>query len=201
MKPHKKAFKQNEWNHYRIEAIGDTLKTWINGVPAAHLIDDATATGFIGLQVHGIGEKQNAGTEIRWKNIRILTDDLEKYSTDSPLQPVITKNGLTQHEEKDGWTMLWDGETTKGWRGAKLEHFPEAGWMMENGELTVLASGGGESEAGGDIVTENQYDNFEVKLEFKITEGRQQRNQVLREHRFEQRSRVIHRIGISDSGR
>ena len=35
-----KAFKQNEWNHYRIEAIGDTIKTWINDVPASYLIDD-----------------------------------------------------------------------------------------------------------------------------------------------------------------
>ena len=52
-----KAFKQNEWNHYRIEAIGDTLKTWINGVPAAYLIDDKTASGFIGLQVHNISKK------------------------------------------------------------------------------------------------------------------------------------------------
>lgn len=166
-----KAFKQNEWNHYRIEAIGDTIKTWINNVPAAYVIDDATASGFIGLQVHSIGEKQEAGTEIRWKNIRILTEDLKKYSTKSLLQPVITKNGLTEHEQNEGWAMLWDGETTTGWRGAKLDHFPESGWTIENGELTVLASGGGESEAGGDIVTETQYDNFELKLEFRITEG------------------------------
>ncbi len=166
-----KAFKQNEWNHYRIEAIGDTIKTWINNVPAAYVIDDATASGFIGLQVHSIGEKQEAGTEIRWKNIRILTEDLKKYSTKSLLQPVITKNRLTEHEQNEGWTMLWDGETTTGWRGAKLDHFPESGWTIENGELTVLASGGGESEAGGDIVTETQYDNFELKLEFRITEG------------------------------
>ncbi|SNZ00057.1 protein of unknown function [Flagellimonas pacifica] len=165
------AFKQNDWNHYRIEAIGDTIKTWINGVPAAYLIDDATASGFIGLQVHSINKKRKAGTEIRWKNVRILTENLEKYSTESPLQPVITKNHLTEHEESDGWKLLWDGETTNGWRGAKLAHFPENGWVVENGELTVLASGGGESEAGGDIVTQEQYDNFEVKLEFKITEG------------------------------
>ncbi|MEK6154841.1 DUF1080 domain-containing protein [Flavobacteriaceae bacterium 3-367] len=165
------AFKQNAWNHYRIEAIGDTLKTWINGVPAAYLIDDATATGFIGLQVHSISEDQKEGTEIKWRKLRILTQDLEKYSTPSPLEPVVTKNRLTQHEAKDGWELLWDGNTTHGWRGAKLEHFPEKGWVIENGELIVLSSGGGEAEAGGDIVTEKKYDNFEVKLEFKITEG------------------------------
>ncbi len=165
------AFKQNAWNHYRIEAIGDTLKTWINGVPAAYLIDDATATGFIGLQVHSISEDQKEGTEIKWRKLRILTQDLEKYSTPSPLEPMVTKNRLTQHEAKDGWKLLWDGNTTHGWRGAKLEHFPEKGWVIENGELIVLSSGGGEAEAGGDIVTEKKYDNFEVKLEFKITEG------------------------------
>jgi hypothetical protein len=75
-----KAFKQNDWNHYRIEAIGDTIKTWINGVPAAHLIDDKTSSGFIALQVHGIGKEKKEGTEIAWKNIKILTQDLSKYS-------------------------------------------------------------------------------------------------------------------------
>lgn len=165
------AFKQNDWNHYRVEAIGDTLKTWINGVPAAYLIDDATANGFIGLQVHSIGDDQKAGTEIKWRNLRILTQDLEKYSIASPLVPIVTKNQLTEHEANEGWEMLWDGKTTTGWRGAKLDHFPEHGWVMEQGELIVLASGGGESQAGGDIVTEKVYDNFEVKLEFKITEG------------------------------
>ena len=60
-----KAFKQNEWNHFRIEAIGDTIKTWINKVPAAYLIDDKTASGFIGLQVHGISRDKKAGTQIR----------------------------------------------------------------------------------------------------------------------------------------
>jgi hypothetical protein len=166
-----KAFKQNEWNHYRIEAIGDTIKTWINGVPAAHLVDDATATGFIALQVHSIGENQKAGTEIQWKNIRIVTENPEKYATESPIPPITTKNQLIAEDKKSNWEMLWDGETTNGWRGAKLDHFPEKGWVIENGELTVLSTGGGESEAGGDIVTEKQYDNFELKLEFKITEG------------------------------
>jgi hypothetical protein len=166
-----KAFKQNDWNHYRIEAIADTIKTWINGVPAAYLIDDVTASGFIGLQVHSIGEKQKAGAEIHWRNIRILTSDLEKYRRKSPLEPVITKNQLTEHEKKAGWRLLWDGETTKGWRGAKLDHFPESGWEINHGELTVLDSGGRESQGGGDIVTKKEYDNFEFKLEFKITQG------------------------------
>ena len=166
-----KAFKQNEWNHYRIEAIGDTLKTWINGVPASYLIDDKTASGFIALQVHSIGDDQKAGTEIAWRNLRILTDSLSKYSRASPLEPIMTKNQLTLDERKNGWKLLWNGQTTEGWRGARLDSFPEKGWVIENGELTVLASGGAESAAGGDIVTMDTYGDFELKVDFKLTEG------------------------------
>ncbi len=166
-----KAFKQNDWNHYRIEAIGDTLKTWINNVPAAYLIDGKTASGFIGLQVHSIHGNKKEGTTISWKNIKILTENLEKYKKHTPLKPIITKNKLTIDEAKKGWKMLWDGKTTKGWRGAKLDKFPEKGWEIKNGELIVLSSGGAESAAGGDIVTEALYGDFELRVDFKLTEG------------------------------
>ncbi len=167
-----KAFKQKEWNHYRIEAIGDTLKTWINGVPAAYLIDDMTASGFIGLQVHGIeNNKEKEGTQVTWKNIKIITENVEKYSQKMNLAPIITKNNLIGKEAEDGWEMLWDGKTTQGWKGAKLDGFPESGWEIKDGVLSVLASGGGESEAGGDIVTTELYSDFELKLDFKITEA------------------------------
>lgn len=165
------AFKQNQWNHYRIEAIGDTIKTWINGVPASHLIDAKTASGFIALQVHGIGEDDPEGTEIMWKNIKIYTENLDKYTRKTPVEPVTTKNRLTIDEKKNGWEMLWDGATTKGWRGARLDEFPEKGWIIENGELVVLSTGGAESAAGGDIVTKELLGDFELKVDFKITEG------------------------------
>ncbi|TDT47267.1 uncharacterized protein DUF1080 [Maribacter spongiicola] len=166
-----KAFKQNEWNHYRIEAIGDTIKTWINDVPAAYLIDDKTAKGFISLQVHSISKDQKAGTDIIWKNIKIITDSVSKYSRISPLSPIVTKNQLTIDEKKNGWKLLWDGKTTNGWKGAKLEEFPDKGWKIEDGVLSVLASGGAESTAGGDIVTEELYGDFELKVDFKLTPG------------------------------
>jgi hypothetical protein len=65
-----KAFKQNEWNKFRIECVGDSIKTWINDVPAADLKDSLTPKGFIALQVHGVGDKKEP-LEVRWKNIRI----------------------------------------------------------------------------------------------------------------------------------
>lgn len=166
-----RAFKQNDWNHYRIEAIGDTIQTWINGVPAANLIDDKTAEGFIALQVHSIPEENEAGTEIMWKDIKILTDSLSKYNRSSPIPPISTKNTLTQSEKEKGWKLLWDGKTTDGWRGARLDEFPEKGWKIEDGVLSVVSSGGEESAAGGDIVTKDLYGNFELMADFKLTEG------------------------------
>ncbi|WP_324023326.1 DUF1080 domain-containing protein [Maribacter sp. BPC-D8] len=166
-----KAFKQNDWNHYRIEAIGDTIKTWVNDVPAAYLIDDKTAKGFISLQVHSISKDQKAGTDIIWKNVKIVTDSVSKYSRTSSLTPIITKNQLTIDEKKNGWKLLWDGKTTNGWKGAKLEEFPDKGWKIEDGILSVLSSGGAESTAGGDIVTKELYGDFELKVDFKLTPG------------------------------
>jgi len=64
-----KAFKKGQWNHFRIEAIGSRLKTWINGTPAADLEDSMTPAGFIGLQVHATDSKDPL--RVRWKNIRI----------------------------------------------------------------------------------------------------------------------------------
>jgi hypothetical protein len=66
----RKAFKQGDWNHARIECKGDQIVTWINEVKAADLKDGLTLRGIIGLQVHGIGKKE-PGEEIRWRAIRI----------------------------------------------------------------------------------------------------------------------------------
>lgn len=65
----RKAFKNGQWNHFRIEAIGDSIKTWVNGVPAADLVDSMTPTGFIALQVHSTQSEKPLC--VRWRNIRI----------------------------------------------------------------------------------------------------------------------------------
>ncbi|MCZ2344228.1 MAG: DUF1080 domain-containing protein [Bacteroidales bacterium] len=66
----RKAFKPGEWNRYRIECRGDSLKTFLNGVPAADVKDSVNPKGFIALQVHGVGKKEEP-LEVRWRNIRI----------------------------------------------------------------------------------------------------------------------------------
>lgn len=68
--PARKAFRQGEWNQFRIECRGDSIRTFLNGVPAADLKDNATLKGLIALQVHGVGDNTKP-MEIRWRNIRI----------------------------------------------------------------------------------------------------------------------------------
>lgn len=167
-----KAFKQQQWNRFRIEAMGDTIKTWVNDVPTAHFVDEMTREGFIALQVHGIGKnKEKQGQTVRWRNIRIITDNPVKYSRPTPLAPRDMFNKLTSNEKSAGWKLLFDGKTSKGWRGAKLDHFPKFGWEIKDGILTVLESGGDESRNGGDIVTIDKYSDFELWVDFKITAG------------------------------
>lgn len=67
--------------------------------------------------------------------------------------------------------MLFDGKSNKGWKGAYQKGFPDKGWKVENGELIVMSSDGGESTNGGDIVTEKQYKAFDLSFEFRLTPG------------------------------
>jgi len=164
-----KAFKQNGWNKFRIEAIGDNIRTWINDVPAANLYDTRTRSGFIGLQVHAIWKEEAAGSQVRWRNIRIIDKAVAAYLWNTPLPLVNNDNKLSSRER--GYKLLFDGKTSKGWRGARSETFPKSGWSTDNGMITVFESGGGESEAGGDIVTVDKYSNFIFELDFKVTPG------------------------------
>jgi hypothetical protein len=168
------AYHRAQWNTYHIEAIGHEINTWINGVHCARLVDDLTPTGFIGLQVHSIDNNKLVGAKIKWRNIRILTSNFkDSVWKRNPEVPEISYlvNQLTEWEKRKGWRLLWDGKTSSGWKSARSEQFPANGWDINNGVLTVLATTGGESSGPGDIITTEQFSNFELELEFKITAG------------------------------
>ena len=170
----KEALKKQEWNKARVEAIGSSIRTWLNGVPCADLIDDMTLSGFIALQVHSVADS-DVGKSVSFRNIRILTDDLEQFVTPRTADGIeevnAIANTISDQEKQEGWKLLWDGKTSNGWRGARLDHFPEKGWIIDDGILKVMKSGGGESAFGGDIVTKKKYKNFVLRVDFKITEG------------------------------
>lgn len=166
----KTAFKNNQWNKYRIEAIGNTIQTFLNGIPIAHLIDDMTLKGFICLQVHAISKPEQVGTQVKWKNVRIKTDNI-KLSPSANIRIVNTiPNYLSPAEAAQGWKLLYDGKSADQWRAYGSTDFPQKRWSFKEGTLAVAKSDG--SETGNDLVTREKYGpGFEFEFQFKLTEG------------------------------
>ena len=74
---------------------------------------------------------------------------------------------LSAKEIKQGWTLLFDGKTSAGWKSYRADRpFPEKGWVIENGVLTIDPAG-----RGGDIITVAEFSDFELSLDFKISKG------------------------------
>lgn len=162
LNPQPTLYKFNEWNQVRIEAIGPSMRTWVNGVLTAYVIDASYQQGFIALQVHSIDKPEDVGRKIHWRNLRI-----KQNPAPSPAEATIfvrntLPNDLSAVERKQGWRLLWDGKSTAGWRSAKGGEFPTKGWQIKDGEL--LVTGG-----GGDIVTAENFSAFELQLDFKLT--------------------------------
>ncbi len=76
-------------------------------------------------------------------------------------------NQLTEKEKADGWKLLFDGKTTQGWRSFKKQSFPDKGWAVEDGWLHCLGKGGG-SKGGGDVITDPQFNDFDLQWEWKV---------------------------------
>jgi hypothetical protein len=166
------AFKTGEYNKVRVECIGNTIKTWVNDKAAAYVIDTVDRSGFIALQVHAINKAELAGEKIYWRNIRIKTTGLSPAPFAKGVYVAnYIPNTLSAYEKSDGWKLLFDGKTTNGWKGAYKKDFPEKGWEVKDGTLSVLSSNGAESTNGGDIVTKEEYSAFDLSFDFKFTPG------------------------------
>src|SRR5258705_9900700 len=157
------AYKHGIFNKVRIECIGNTIKTWVNDIPAAYVIDTVDKQGFIALQVHAINNPDMAGRKIWWKNIRIKTSGLKPlpFPTDVYVFNTIPNN-LSSFEKSNGWKLLFDGKSSNGWTAAYKKSFPEKGWEIKDGIVKVLSSEGRESANGGDIVTKEKFSSFDL---------------------------------------
>lgn len=167
----KTAYKTNEYNSIKVEVIGNVTKTWINGIPVAHVIDTIDQQGHIALQVHSIPDHLH-GAKVYFKNIKLTTQNIQPTPFPENIYTVnLTPNNLAAVEQKQGYKLLYDGQNAKDWRSAKSAYFPAKGWTIQNGVLRVEKSDGGESTNGGDIITKEKYAAFDLNFEFKLTEG------------------------------
>lgn len=166
------VFKLHEFNKVRVECVHNSIRTWINGQPAAYLVDTVDKKGFIGLQVHAVSKPEDVGKKIFFKNIRIMS--ITKPLPPSPKNIYVVNNipnNLSAYEKQNGWRRLFDGRSSKGWTGAYKDSFPANGWVIKDGIITVSPSGGAESTNGGDIVTKEEFSTFDLSFEFKLTPG------------------------------
>lgn len=178
--PAKKAWVNNQWNHYRIEAIGTTNRVWVNGIPTSNLEDDETTKGFIALQIHANSRPTNppGSNRVFFRNIRIQTEDLQPSEFDDTYVVNLIPNDISPQEDHQGFELLFDGKTTTNWRGITEHELPENGWNIDDGILTIVSTGNEElsvpflevstpEPGGGIIMTEKKFRAFELKFDFK----------------------------------
>jgi hypothetical protein len=156
----RRAFKPNDWNTVRVEALGEVIKTWLNGTPAANLTDGLTHRGFIALQVHSSDSPQPL--EVRWRNLRIQdlgdpwltprdggrwllreTADLENW------QP------LDKPGERVGWALHTNGAVTDA-EGVRMACYLEV------------------APGAGNIVTREAFGDCRLHVEFMVDENGKQ---------------------------
>ncbi|MBR4994582.1 MAG: DUF1080 domain-containing protein [Alistipes sp.] len=163
------AFKRGEWNKMRVEAVGESVRVWLNGEPTADIVCDKDMSGFIALQVHEIGSRTElVGRTIRWRNIRIKTEGLEKElspAIESIPQRNHIPNTISSREAAEGWTLLWNGDDLSGWKSVAGKDFKK-GWSCKDGVLTISPKSG-----AGDIITERKFHDFELSIDFKFEKG------------------------------
>jgi len=155
------AYVLGAWNQVRMEAIGPHIRTWINGIQCANLVDRLTAKGFIALQVHGIGRNETPGKQIRWRNLQIRTENLEQHRW--PVQayaPEVSHliNQLTEAEKTQGWQLLWDGASMAGWSAQ-----PRSACTVEEECLSLS----GQSK----LLYQQGLSDFELRFDVRFTEA------------------------------
>ncbi|MEM6317067.1 MAG: DUF1080 domain-containing protein [Bacteroidota bacterium] len=100
---------------------------------------------------------------IACQNTAETTTVTKKEKPPKVAKTVELTNTITEKEIANGWQLLFDGRSLDQWKGYNLEGLPKEGWTAENGELV--------GDGGGDLITKEQFEDFELELEFKLSEA------------------------------
>lgn len=145
--PHK-HFQDGEWNAYRVLAVGENIQVWINDTQVSDLshreMYQSHPRGFIGLQVHGIGQAEGP-YEVSWRNIEIRD-----------VRP-----------ESAGWTRLYNGTDLTGWKTT-------GNWIAEPDGVLLISPREGElgwQRYADYLLTEKAYGDFILDLEYAYPKG------------------------------
>lgn len=90
------------------------------------------------------------------------------FKNESSSSANLMQNSLTETEKAGSWKLLFDGKTTNGWHGFNMKNVPKK-WQVQDGLLYLNPKSPGAEEKNGDIVTDAEYANYELQLEWKIS--------------------------------
>ena len=152
-------------NVLSVNVSDDRKKVFLElaGMKENHMIYVHILNPYVSAEGHGLW------TSEAWYTMNQIPQNNPGFKTTK--QGEILPNTLTAAEKAAGWKLLFDGETTKGWRNFKKETIGSS-WVVKNGTLMLdskqKADGGWQAKDGGDIITAGQYENYELKLDWKI---------------------------------
>ena len=168
VEPCRSAFKDNEWNRYRVEARGDRIRTWVNGVACVDMVDSMDMEGFIGLQVHAF--KGDSPAEVRWRKLTI--QDLGRHEWKALASGAALSDATVRMRYK-----LAAGTARIGWGSGRVEvEASGEGWnelalSVHGGRLVMHVNGDKRMDAKpgagtwkGKLVTEGQMQVSDVQV-------------------------------------
>jgi hypothetical protein len=154
---------RSTWNKIDLICVGQTAVHVVNGTPNLVLTNiRRNVGGEMEPMTRGRVQLQSEGAEVYYRRIRLRPIE----AIPAEIQRALDRpppNTLSETERAGGWRLLFDGETTKGWRGYRKASVPD-GWKVEAGALTRV-------EKAGDLITEEQFGDFELTLDWKVGHG------------------------------
>jgi cytochrome c len=144
-------------SHVAVQTDRKHVDLWIDGLKAGRVVH-VRASGTLASE-----SGRHLWTTEAWYTLNKIPKDRVRDLSRAPKAPVIAHNVLSDDEKKNGWRLLFDGTTTHGWRGYKQASMP-SGWRAQDGALVRV-------DGGGDIVTDEEFQDFELALEWKISPG------------------------------